>query len=119
MEPDKKGERTLTFNFALDPPSYKAEQSKINKMVAAAAEKGKPITNPAMLKPKPKEFISLKTMSREVVPSSQMERIVQNMLKNYKEENYHTNEVIVKDLLSKKSLWANQAYELLYTFKEE
>ena len=47
MEPDKKGERTLTFNFALDPPSYKAEQSKINKMLTAAAEKGKPITNPA------------------------------------------------------------------------
>lgn len=41
------------------------------------------------------------------------------MLKNYKEENFHTNEVIVKDLLSKNSLWSNQAYELLFTFKEE
>jgi len=41
------------------------------------------------------------------------------MLKNYKEENFHTNEVIIKDLLSKNSLWSNQAYELLFTFKEE
>jgi len=35
------------------------------------------------------------------------------MLKNYKEENYHTNEVIIKDLLSKNSLWASQACELI------
>ena len=41
------------------------------------------------------------------------------MVKNYREENYHTNEVIMKDLLSKSSLWTNQAYQLLYTFKEQ
>ena len=40
------------------------------------------------------------------------------MLINYRDENYHTNEVIMKDLLSKNSLWTNQAYELLYAFKE-
>ena len=36
MEPDKKGEMTLTFNFALDPHSYKAEMSKINKMLTVS-----------------------------------------------------------------------------------
>jgi len=76
MEPDKKGEMTLTFNFALDPHSYKAEMSKINKMLTAAAESGKPITNPAQMKPKPKEFISVKTMSREEAPATQFERVV-------------------------------------------
>ena len=41
------------------------------------------------------------------------------MLINFKEENYHTNEVLIKDLLSKNSLWSNQAFELLQMFKEE
>ena len=41
------------------------------------------------------------------------------MIKNYREESWHTNEVIVKDLLSKYSLWANQAVDLLQMFKEE
>ena len=41
------------------------------------------------------------------------------MVKNYREENYHTNEVVIRDLLTKHSLWANQAYELLYCFKEQ
>ena len=35
------------------------------------------------------------------------------MLKNFKEENYHTNEVIVRDLLSKHMLWASQASQIL------
>ena len=47
------------------------------------------------------------------------EKLARDMLKNYREENYHTNEIIIKDLLSKQSLWTNQAYELLRTFKEE
>ena len=88
-------------------------------MVAAAADSGKPITDPARMKPKPKEFVSVKTMSKAEMPSNHLERIVQNMLKNYKEENYHTNEVIIKDLLSKNSLWANQATELIQLFKNE
>ena len=65
MEPDKKGEMNLVFNFALDPHAYKQEQAKINKMLAAAAESGKPVTDPSKMKPQPKEFISAKTMSRE------------------------------------------------------
>ena len=119
MEPDKKGDMNLNFTFALDPHAYKKEQVMINKMVAAAAEKGKPITDPAKMKPVPKEFISVKTMSRAELPQSQMQRVVQNMIKNYREESWHTNEVIVKDLLSKYSLWANQAVDLLQMFKEE
>ena len=55
---------TLTFTFALDPHVYKQEMSKINKLVAAAADSGKPITDPNKLKPKPKEFITAKTLSR-------------------------------------------------------
>ena len=109
----------LVFNFTLDPHAYKQEMSKINKMLAAAAEKGKPVTDPVAMKPKPKENISVKTMQRAQADQSQFERLATNMLKNYHEENYHTNEVIIKDLLSKHSLWANQAFELLYTFKEE
>ena len=119
MEPDKKGEMNLNFTFALDPHAYKQEQNKINKLIAAAAEKGKPITDPAKLKPMPKEFVSVKTMSRADVPHNQLQRVVQNMLRNYKEENFHTNEVIIKDLLSKYSLWANQATSLLQMFQEE
>ena len=110
---------TLVFNFALDPHAYKTEMKKINTMIAAAADSGKPIIDPKALKPKPKEFISVKTMSRTRAQPSHFERLAHNMLKNYREENYHTNEVIMKDLLSKNSLWTNQAYELLYTFKEE
>ena len=55
---------TLTFTFALDPHAFKKEMSAINKLVAAAAETGKPITDPAKLKPKPKEFVTAKTLSR-------------------------------------------------------
>ena len=47
------------------------------------------------------------------------EKIVRDMLKNYRDENYSTNEIIIKDLLTKQSLWTNQAFELLRTFKEE
>jgi len=54
----------LVFNFALDPHAYKIELKKINNMIAAAADSGKPITDPKVMKPKPKEFISVKTMSR-------------------------------------------------------
>lgn len=39
--------------------------------------------------------------------NSQIQRIAANLLKNYKLENYHANEVIIKDLLSKNSLWAS------------
>ena len=46
MEPDKKGEKNLTFTFALDPVAYKQEMTKINKMIAAAADSGKPIVDP-------------------------------------------------------------------------
>lgn len=52
----------LTFNFTLDPHAYKTEMSKINKMLSAATESGKPITNPNLMKPKPKENVSVKTM---------------------------------------------------------
>ena len=41
------------------------------------------------------------------------------MIKNFKEENVKTNEIIVKDLLSKNSLWSYQAFQLLYLFKEQ
>lgn len=110
---------SLVFNFTLDPHAYKQEMSKINKMLAAAAESGKPITNPTMMKPKPKENVSVKTMTRAQTETSQFERLATNLIKNYQEENYHTNEVVIKDLLSKNSLWANQAFEILFTFKEE
>jgi len=107
MEPDKKGEMNLNFTFALDPHAYKQEMSKINKMLTAAADSGKPVTDPTKMKPQPKEFVSVKTMSRVEVPHSQLQRVFQNMLQNYKDENWHTNEVIIKDLLSKHSLWAS------------
>ena len=109
----------MVFTFALDPHAYKTEQTKINKMLAAAADKGKPITDPTKMKPIPKEFVSVKTMSKADVPPNHLERVVQNMLKNYKDENYHTNEVIIKDLLSKNSIWASQACELIQLFKNE
>ena len=108
----------LVFTFTLDPHAYKQEMSKINKLIAAAEASGKPIKDPKALKPKPKENISAKTMSRAQAQPSQFERLASNMVKNYREENYRTNEVVMKDLLTKHSLWANQAYELLYTFKE-
>ena len=54
----------LTFNFALDPHAYKLEMKKINKMIAEAESAGKPIADPKALKPAPKEFVSVKTMSR-------------------------------------------------------
>jgi hypothetical protein len=59
------------------------------------------------MKPTPKEFITVKTMSRTEASKGQIERIAHNLLKNYKEENNHANEVIIKDLLSKNSLWAS------------
>ena len=37
---------------------------KINKMIAEAESAGKPIADPKALKPAPKEFVSVKTMSR-------------------------------------------------------
>jgi len=43
---------------------------KINKMLVAAADNGKPITNPALMKPKPKENVSVKTMMRAQTGSS-------------------------------------------------
>ena len=109
---------TLTFTFALDPHAFKKEMSAINKLVAAAAENGKPITDPAKLKPKPKEFVTAKTLSRNLTQPTMFEKLVRDMLKNYRDENYSTNEVIIKDLLTKQSLWTNQAYELLRVFKE-
>ena len=109
---------TLAFNFALDPHAYKQEMSKINKMLTAAADSGKPIKDPALMKPKPKEFITVKTMSKSQATPAQIERLAQNLLKNYKEENFHANEVIIKDLLSKSSIWADQAFELLYPFRD-
>ena len=109
----------MSFTFTIDPISYKQEMNKINKMLAAAADSGKPIVDPAQMKPKPKEFISVKTMTREEIPANQLERIVQSMLKNFREESYHTNEILIKDLLSKHFLWTNQASELLQMFKEE
>ena len=42
---------TLTFNFALDPIAFKVEMSKINKMLNAAADAGKPIKDPIKMKP--------------------------------------------------------------------
>lgn len=93
--------------------------SKINKMLTAAADAGKPITDPQKMKPKPKEFISIKTMSRVPTSNQQFDRIITSLLKNYREENFQQNEVIVKDLLSKNCVWAHQANEMLYCFKEE
>ena len=61
---------SLVFNFTLDPHAYKAEMSKINKLLAAAADSGKPITNPVLMKPKPKENISVKTMARAQTQAS-------------------------------------------------
>lgn len=70
------------------------------------------------MKPKPKEFISTKTMSRPEASVHLIERISKNMLKNYKEENFTANEVLIKELVSKNSLWASQAHQLLYTCKD-
>ena len=92
---------TLTFTFALDPHAFKKEMSAINKLVAAAAETGKPITDPAKLKPKPKEFVTAKTLSRNLTQPTMFEKLVRDMIKNYRDENYSTNEVIIKDLLTK------------------
>ena len=93
--------------------------SKINKMINAAADAGKPITDPKQMKPKPRELVTVKNMSREPASAPQFERLIQNLIKNYREENYAQNEVILRDLLSKNSLWSSQAYQLLHTFKED
>jgi len=45
-------------------------------MLAAADATGKPITDPTRMKPKPKEFVSVKTMSRSEVPATHLERVV-------------------------------------------
>ena len=50
----------LEFIFATDPVSFKKEMSAINKKIAAAEAAGKPIKDPAQLKPKPKEPLSQK-----------------------------------------------------------
>ena len=57
--------------------------SKINKMLTAAADSGKPVTNPILMKPRPKENVSVKTMARAQTESSQFERLASNMIKNY------------------------------------
>ena len=54
-------------------------------------------------------------MGRPEAPATLIERISKNILKNYKEENFTANEVLIKDLVSKNSLWASQAHQLLYT----
>jgi hypothetical protein len=41
----------LEFNFVCDPHQYKKEMRAISKVVAAAEASGKPITDPAQLKP--------------------------------------------------------------------
>lgn len=57
-------------------------------------------------------------MGRPEATAHLIERISNNMLKNYREENWTANEVLIKDLVSKNSIWASQAHQLLYTCKD-
>ena len=100
-------EGKLEFNFTLDPVSFKAEMSKINKLAAAAAESGNPITDETKLRPKPKEMVSVKTLSRQDLNEGQFERLANTIVRNYREENDASNEDIIKDLISKHSLWTS------------
>ncbi len=52
---DPKG--NIDFTFTCDPVEYKKEVQRINKEAAAAEAAGKPITDPKLLKPSPKEYL--------------------------------------------------------------
>ena len=109
---------TLDFIFTLDPVSYKKEQSAINKKIAAAEAAGKPIKDPAKLKPKPKEPLSEKSMSRTQASQSQYEKLVSTMIKNFRDEKDQSNEELIKAIQGKHSLWTNQAVDALMMFQD-
>lgn len=56
----------LEFTFTCDPLEYKKEQQRINKEAAAAEAAGKPITDPKLLKPAPREVLTEVSLTKQV-----------------------------------------------------
>jgi len=73
----------LEFTFTCDPLDYKKEQQRINKEAAAAEAAGKPITDPKLLKPAPKEVISEDTLTKQAANQQEFKRTLDILMKNY------------------------------------
>ncbi len=56
----------MEFTFTCDPLEYKKEQQRINKEAAAAEAAGKPITDPKLLKPAPREVLTEVSLTKQV-----------------------------------------------------
>jgi hypothetical protein len=55
---------SLEFTFTCDPLEYKKEQQRINKEAAAAEAAGKPIKDPKLLKPAPREVLTSVSLTK-------------------------------------------------------
>ena len=108
----------MEFNFVTDPQAYKKELRLINKNVAAAEAAGKPITNPKQLKPQPREIISASSMEKPNVSLNQFQKLINILMKNYREEKFASNQEAVRDFVQSNSLTTRQAVEVLRFFKD-
>jgi len=87
----------LEFHFTIDPPAYKLEMQRIQKLANAAEAAGKPLKK-SLLEPISKEIISTTTMSKPDAPQTQFDRLMTILINNYREDKTSDNEEIIRDL---------------------
>ena len=77
----------LEFHFTVDPVAYKQETQRIQKMINAAEASGKPIKDKQLLEPVNKEIISTTNMAKPDASPTQFDRLMNILIKNYREDN--------------------------------